>query len=89
MGWRCAVASCRKVSAKGFGAYAFPGDPIIRKKWIEFCGREEFILHEKNSRICEQHFNSDDFLGNDGRMYLKHGTIPTNNVSLYVKFGGK
>lgn len=77
------MASCRKVSIKGFSAYAFPEDPEKRKIWIKFCGQPKNWVPEK-SRICEYHFKSDDFLGNGGRQHLKYGSIPTNYVSFHI-----
>ncbi|CAG5035000.1 unnamed protein product [Parnassius apollo] len=81
----CSVITCRKNSGKwnlkngGISFHNFPGNPNIKKIWIEATGRLNW-MPTKNSCICSDHFFETDFLLTHSKRYLKENAIPRKEI---------
>ncbi|XP_049316881.1 uncharacterized protein LOC125779646 [Bactrocera dorsalis] len=88
---KCVVKNCvndrrNKNVKKTF--FMFPNDKGQQKKWIQFC-RNTQAFKPKTWRICMDHFNDEDIIGNGmfemglaAKRTLKPGAIPCRyNVS--------
>ncbi|CAD0196217.1 unnamed protein product [Chrysodeixis includens] len=61
----------------------FPKNPLMKKKWIEATGRQNW-LPSKLSTICTEHFENDSVLiSKKGYRYLEENAIPTRNILLF------
>lgn len=60
----CAVATCqnngRTSKERGIILHTFPKDIIRQRRWVHLCRREDKIV-PKNSVVCSEHFNEDDY----------------------------
>lgn len=59
---RCAVFNCKMGGSKT-RLYSFPKKKELIEKWVRFCNRhDEFKINV--NKICQYHFNEDDFQRN-------------------------
>lgn len=60
----CAVASCKSSNKKNdediISFHTFPKDPLLLRKWIQFCKRKD-KWNPHTSRICSKHFKDSDY----------------------------
>jgi len=95
----CAMATCRNsTSGARFQKvkyddrdkiiyHYFPKDENVKQKWITACKRKDFF-NTATSRICSQHFTSDDYIRDlkneilklPTRKLLKPTAVPTQNL---------
>uniref|UniRef100_A0A6B0UU16 THAP-type domain-containing protein n=1 Tax=Ixodes ricinus TaxID=34613 RepID=A0A6B0UU16_IXORI len=77
MPW-CCVPLCKASSKKGNRLFPFPRDEVRRKIWETQVQRDRWKV-TNGSRICERHFEEDQFEQNrqDGRRLLKSSAVPT------------
>ncbi|XP_026738561.1 THAP domain-containing protein 1-like [Trichoplusia ni] len=85
----CSVMTCKNDSRKknipcgGISYHRFPKDPIIKEKWIEATGRQNW-RPSKLSTICTEHFENDSVLiSKKGYRYLDENAIPTQNILVF------
>ena len=91
---KCSVPYCPVAAAglekrgKGRGNvthFSFPKDPELQIQWIEAIRRENFTP-TTSSRVCEIHFNLEDFIPpkNPGKLHvvkrLREHCMPTNHL---------
>ncbi|KAH6933304.1 hypothetical protein HPB50_014017 [Hyalomma asiaticum] len=61
--------------------FAFPKDPLLKKRWLVAIKRDEGKLFAvtKHTKVCSTHFASDDYLPNvvGGRRYLRVDAVPS------------
>ena len=91
---KCSVPYCPVAAAglekrgKGRGNvthFSFPKDPELQLQWIEAIRRENFTP-TTSSRVCEIHFNLEDFIPpkNPGKLHvvkrLREHCMPTNHL---------
>ncbi|XP_042149644.1 THAP domain-containing protein 1-like [Ixodes scapularis] len=74
----CSVPLCAASSAKGVRCFRFPQEKARRRKW-ESCIKRDRWKASHTSRICERHFEEDQYEMNrqDGRRLLKRTAVPT------------
>ncbi|KAG0419514.1 hypothetical protein HPB47_004041 [Ixodes persulcatus] len=74
----CSVPLCAASSAKGVRCFRFPQEKARRRKW-ESCVKRDRWKASHTSRICERHFEEDQYEMNrqDGRRLLKRTAVPT------------
>nr|XP_054926326.1 THAP domain-containing protein 1-like [Dermacentor andersoni] len=74
----CCVPLCAGSTTKGLRCFRFPRDKERRKVWEAKVRRQDWNVND-NSRICERHFEEDQFEGKrkDGRRLLKSTAVPT------------
>ncbi|XP_077519843.1 uncharacterized protein LOC144129587 [Amblyomma americanum] len=74
----CCVPLCAGSAKKGARCFRFPRDEGRRKIWEAKVKRENWKAND-NAKICERHFEEDQFEGNrmDGRRLLKSTAVPT------------
>ncbi|KAM7297013.1 zinc finger protein 883 [Ixodes scapularis] len=77
MPW-CCVPLCKGSAKKGNRLFPFPRDKVRRKIWETQVQRDRWKV-TNGSRICERHFEQDQFEQNrqDGRRLLKSSAVPT------------
>ncbi|GAB6029307.1 hypothetical protein CHUAL_005072 [Chamberlinius hualienensis] len=77
----CASPDCNNSTNKGYRLFAFPRDPIKREKWRQNCGRGDDWKPSKNHKICELHFDDNQYetraLTCNGNRKLKPCAVPT------------
>jgi len=91
---KCSVPYCPVAAAglekrgKGKGNvthFSFPKDAELRDQWIEALGRENFVP-TTSSRVCEVHFNREDFIPpkNPNKLHvvkrLRDNILPTRHL---------
>ncbi|KAH6934626.1 hypothetical protein HPB50_026162 [Hyalomma asiaticum] len=61
--------------------FAFPKDPLLKKRWLVAIKRDEGKLFAvtKHTKVCSTHFANDDYLPNvvGGRRYLRVDAVPS------------
>ncbi|KAG0443948.1 hypothetical protein HPB47_014354, partial [Ixodes persulcatus] len=61
--------------------FAFPSDPVVRKKWVIAIKRDEgkHFTITKYTKLCSGHFQQSDYLPNvaGNRRYLKQQAVPS------------
>ena len=75
---KCCAYECgnEKTSTSNLKFHQFPLEDIdLCAKWVYSTKREKFVATE-HTRICEDHFTSDDYLFTDSK-HLKPGAIPS------------
>lgn len=57
----CVAYGCTSKSFKGCGLhfFLFPTNPKIRKQWVVYCKREDFLKAGPHSVLCSKHFSRD------------------------------
>lgn len=79
---RCCVLNCPNETKHGARLYRFPVDKARLHKWITYCGRESGWTPDINSRLCELHFDDNQFVGGykeDKWRPLKPEAIPNRH----------
>ncbi|XP_005986332.1 52 kDa repressor of the inhibitor of the protein kinase isoform X1 [Latimeria chalumnae] len=75
----CSALNCSNQSQYGVRLFRFPADPIRRSSWIANCRRGEDWTPNNNSRLCQMHFEEDQYEQRraDGKKKLRPNAIPT------------
>ena len=81
----CSVVICK--SPQDASYFKFPSDPALCKRWERACRRLK-PLNTKNARVCDRHFQPEDFvrdlknelLNRSIKKKLKPGVAPTVNL---------
>lgn len=74
----CSVFGCGNCShgpkrSVGISFYSFPKDKQLKKKWIDFCGRQD-TFRADTSLICSLHFNDEtDYKPNNNKYMAMYG----------------
>ncbi|KAH6930303.1 hypothetical protein HPB50_012608 [Hyalomma asiaticum] len=78
-GLRSYVRCLHSVTKVSF--FAFPKDPLLKKRWLVAIKRDEGKLFAvtKHTKVCSTHFANDDYLPNvvGGRRYLRVDAVPS------------
>ncbi|KAK4323785.1 hypothetical protein Pmani_005556 [Petrolisthes manimaculis] len=74
---RCAAVGCSNKDGPGIRLFTFPRDSTRRKQWELKVKRKNWSA--KNHRLCQEHFEEDQFERNraDGWKKLKQNAVPT------------
>ena len=59
---KCSVAFCPGKPREKLTYYCFPKNPRKNQAWVAACARERDFAPSQASRICELHFEIDDFV---------------------------
>ena len=59
---KCSVASCPGKPKDKLTYYCFPKNPRKNKEWVLACNRDDNFIPSQASRVCELHFQIDDFV---------------------------
>ncbi|CAN8026773.1 unnamed protein product [Ixodes persulcatus] len=86
MPFHCCVPLCKQkglkdASGNKVSLFAFPSDPVVRKKWVIAIKRDEgkHFTITKYTKLCSGHFQQSDYLPNvaGNRRYLKQQAVPS------------
>ncbi|XP_076148069.1 uncharacterized protein LOC143132434 [Alosa pseudoharengus] len=75
----CAATGCSNRSEQGFRMYGFPIETYRREKWLAMVSRKDldFTGNYNNRKLCQAHFEEDQFIGTKRRMRLRSDAVPT------------
>ncbi|CAN7981346.1 unnamed protein product, partial [Ixodes pacificus] len=86
MPFHCCVPLCKQkglkdASGNKMSLFAFPSDPVVRKKWVIAIKRDEgkHFTITKYTKLCSGHFQQSDYPPNvaGNRRYLKQQAVPS------------
>ena len=71
---KCCVPDCPNPDVQRL--INLPGDPHVRKQWIELFALNEDRMNVKSTKVCMIHFKESDFRNK----MLKRGTLPSKHL---------
>ena len=90
---KCSVASCPGKPKDKLTYYCFPKNPRKNKEWVLACNRDDNFIPSQASRVCELHFQIDDFVPQkdpksrrrlkDGKKLIRYETIYKSGRGLF------
>ena len=66
---------CGQTKSDDISLFRFPKLEEYKKKWVEFVGKESFVL-KVNSVLCSLHFKESDIKKGKTRTRLMRGALP-------------
>lgn len=88
--YKCCVDNCPNKQLRGgdnqISFFHFPKEPIKRDQWLSAIGDCDLALSYRtisSKRLCESHFENNDFVNTSSRKRLKKNALPSIQLSIF------